>query len=66
MQGLHLTADLYHCQCASLWLTDAAALLQACEQAVLATGLKPVGRLGHRFDATAQGPGGGDGDRAAG
>lgn len=58
MQGLHLTADLYHCHCAPHWLTDAAALLQACEGAALAAGLTCVGRLSHTFDATARGPGG--------
>jgi S-adenosylmethionine decarboxylase len=58
MQGLHLTADLYHCQCAPHWLTDAAALLVACENAASATGLTPVARLGHTFPTTPAGPGG--------
>ncbi len=58
MQGLHLTADLYDCQCAPHWLTDATALLAACENAATAAGLTPVARLGHSFPATLQGPGG--------
>ena len=58
MQGLHLTADLYDCQCAQHWLTDATALLAACENAATAAGLTPVARLGHSFPATLQGPGG--------
>lgn len=58
MQGLHLTADLSHCQCAPHWLTDAARLGQACEQAVAHAGLTTVGRLFHTFDATTHGPGG--------
>ncbi len=58
MQGLHLTADLYHCQCEPHWLTDAAGLLQACEGAALGEGLTAVGRLGHTFAATTHGAGG--------
>jgi len=58
MQGLHLTADLQGCRCAPRWLLDAAALGQACLDAVHAAGLQPVGQLFHAFPATAQGPGG--------
>ena len=58
MQGLHLTADLHRCQCAPHWLTDEAALGLACEQAVHAAGLAPVGRLLHRFPDSSMGPGG--------
>lgn len=58
MQGLHLTADLYACQCAPHWLTRARLLGQACEDAVTRVGLSPVGRLLHTFPATPQGPGG--------
>jgi S-adenosylmethionine decarboxylase len=58
MQGLHLTADLYHCHCAPHWLTDAATLLAACENAAAAAGLTPVARLGHTFAGTPAGPGG--------
>ena len=49
MQGLHLTADLHHCQCDSAWLTDAPRLGAACLQAVQAAGLQAVGQLFHAF-----------------
>lgn len=58
MQGLHLTADLRDCRCAPAWLLDAAALGQACVDAVRHAGLQPVGQLFHGFPATPQGPGG--------
>ncbi len=58
MQGLHLTADLSDCQCEALWLTDAAALLGFCAQAVQAAGLQAVNQLAHSFPAQAGGPGG--------
>jgi S-adenosylmethionine decarboxylase len=58
MQGLHLTADITHCQCDSAWLTDAARLGAACVQAVHAAGLQAVAQLFHAFPATAQGPAG--------
>ncbi|QTN26725.1 S-adenosylmethionine decarboxylase [Rhodoferax sp. AJA081-3] len=58
MQGLHLTADLTHCQCENTWLTDAARLLDRCAQEVVQAGLQPVNQLAHSFPATAQGPGG--------
>lgn len=58
MQGLHLTADLYDCQCAPHWLTDALALLHASESAAVAAGLTPVAQLGHTFPATRAGLGG--------
>lgn len=58
MQGLHLTADLHDCRCDPRWLTDADALLAACEDRVQAAGLRPVARLAHAFPATAAGPGG--------
>ncbi|MEO7108360.1 MAG: S-adenosylmethionine decarboxylase [Rhodoferax sp.] len=58
MQGLHLTADLSHCQCESTWLTDAKRLLDRCLQEVLVSGLRPVSQLAHSFPATNQGPGG--------
>lgn len=58
MQGLHLTADLQGCRCASAWLLDAAALGGACTDAVRAAGLQAVGQLFHEFPATARGPGG--------
>ena len=58
MQGLHLTADLQGCRCASAWLLDATALGRACTDAVRAAGLQAVGQLFHEFPATAHGPGG--------
>ena len=58
MQGLHLTADLHECQCDLRWLLDAAALGQACLQAVEAAGLQAVGQLFHTFPGSAQGSGG--------
>lgn len=58
MQGLHLTADLHHCGCDSLWLLDASLLLSTCAQAVRDAGLQAVGQLAHAFPATAHGPGG--------
>ena len=58
MQGLHLTADLSHCQCDAHWLTNAERLLAACVQAVQAAGLQAVNQLVHSFPASAEGPGG--------
>jgi S-adenosylmethionine decarboxylase len=58
MQGLHLTADLTHCQCDRVWLTDAARLLERCTQEVRAADLQAVSQLAHTFPATEQGPGG--------
>ena len=58
MQGLHLTADLHHCQCDSAWLLDAQLLGVACRDAVQSAGLQAVGELFHAFPATAHGPGG--------
>ena len=58
MQGLHLTADLTHCQCDPSWLTDAPRLLDQCVQHVLESGLQPVNQLAHAFPGTALGPGG--------
>ena len=52
MQGLHLTADLHRCQCAAQRFTDAPALLQACMEAVRASGLRAVAQLAHAFAAT--------------
>ena len=58
MQGLHLTADLYQCQCDTAWLTDATRLGQHCVRAVETAGLQSVAQLVHAFPATALGPGG--------
>jgi len=58
MQGLHLTADLHDCRCATPWLTDATLLGERCVRAVRDAGLQPVGQLVHAFPATPEGPGG--------
>ena len=58
MQGLHLTADLHQCRCASAWLTDADLLGERCVLAVTAAGLQAVAQVVHAFPATAHGPGG--------
>jgi len=58
MQGLHLTADLHHCQCDMVWLTDARHLLARCEHTVTAAELQAVNSLAHTFPATPHGPGG--------
>jgi S-adenosylmethionine decarboxylase len=58
MQGLHLTADLSHCQCDTAWLTDADRLGAACVQAVEAAGLQAVAQLFHRFAPLAHTPSG--------
>ncbi len=58
MNGLHLTADLQHCQCQSAWLTDAVRLVTYCVQAVQTSGLQAVSQMAHTFAPNAQGPGG--------
>ena len=58
MQGLHLTADLHHCQCDNAWLTDAPRLGAACLQAVQAAGLQAVGQLFHAFPPVGTAPSG--------
>ena len=58
MQGLHLTADLSHCQCDTQWLTDAMQLLERCVREVKAAGLQSVNQLAHTFPTTEHGPGG--------
>jgi S-adenosylmethionine decarboxylase len=58
MQGLHLTADLHDCRCATHWLVDAEAVGAACVKAAEAAGLLVVGTLFHAFPATPHGPGG--------
>ena len=58
MQGLHLTADLHGCNCATQWLTDAEVLGARCLQAVADAGLSAVAQLFHTFPGTQHGPGG--------
>ncbi|GAB3259647.1 S-adenosylmethionine decarboxylase family protein [Chitinimonas naiadis] len=57
MNGLHLTADLYDCQNATL-LTDQPALAALCEAQVRAVGLTAVSDCWHAFPAGPDGPGG--------
>ena len=49
MQGLHLTADLSHCNAKQALMTDIGALRTLCLGAVAAAGLQAVGELFHRF-----------------
>ncbi|MBU1358048.1 MAG: adenosylmethionine decarboxylase [Gammaproteobacteria bacterium] len=58
MHGLHLTADLRDCRCATAWLTDAEQVGSACVEAARTAGLHVVGQLFHEFPATPEGPGG--------
>ncbi|MBV8617563.1 MAG: S-adenosylmethionine decarboxylase [Curvibacter sp.] len=58
MHGLHLTADLRDCRCDPGLLQDAPALVRSCLDAVLASGLRAVDQLFHRFPDGPQGPGG--------
>jgi S-adenosylmethionine decarboxylase len=58
MHGLHLTADLHDCRCATQWLVDAQALGAACVKVAEAAGLQVVGKLVHAFPQTSRGPGG--------
>ena len=51
MKGLHLTADLHHCQCDAQWLSQAPLLLDACIRAVSDCGLQAVNQLAHSFAA---------------
>jgi spermidine synthase len=50
MRGLHLTADLYGCQCDSALLTDARRLALLCRDCVLRCGLESVGEKFHSFE----------------
>lgn len=49
MQGLHLTADLHHCRCDAVWLTQAQTLGRFCTDAVAQVGLQAVAQLFHSF-----------------
>ncbi len=57
MNGLHLTADLYHCANTAA-LCDIDLLASRCNSEVAAAGLLAVADRWHRFPATAAGPGG--------
>lgn len=54
-EGTHLTADLAACPADHPWLTDPAALRQACLQAVTASGLQAVGDCFHHFTSVQAG-----------
>lgn len=58
MQGLHLTADLYGCQCDVALMIDAAALADTCRRAVQACGLTLVDEKYHTFPEWQGQPGG--------
>lgn len=58
MQGLHLTADLTHCNCDPAWLTDATRLVARCVLEVQQADLQAISQLAHTFPATEHGPGG--------
>jgi spermidine synthase len=58
MQGLHLTADLYGCQCDTALMIDAVALADACRRAVQAAGLTLVDEKYHTFPEWQGQPGG--------
>lgn len=58
MQGLHLTADLYHCACAAALLENAEALAECCRHFTIKAGLTLVGEKFHSFPAHNSRPGG--------
>ncbi|RPH60042.1 MAG: adenosylmethionine decarboxylase, partial [Burkholderiales bacterium] len=58
MQGLHLTADLYGCQCDTALLTDATRLATLCRRAVESVGLTLVDEKFFTFPDYQGGPGG--------
>jgi spermidine synthase len=58
MEGLHLTADLFECQCPPAFLTSAASLAALCRRATLDAGLTIVGEHWHKFPPHLGAPGG--------
>jgi len=58
MQGLHLTADLYHCACEPVLMTDADTLARLCRQHTLQAGLTLVDEKWHTFPDFQGQPGG--------
>lgn len=58
MQGLHLTADLYNCNCTAELLTRADTLADACRTATLDAGLTLVAEKWHTFPDYQGEPGG--------
>ncbi len=58
MQGLHLTADLYQCQCSRALLTEANAIAELCRRHTLDVGLTLVDEKWFTFPEHAGQPGG--------
>lgn len=58
MDGLHLTTDLYHCQCDSSLLLDAQQLAQLCIAQTRASGLTPIDDCWVKFPDYQGEPGG--------
>jgi len=58
MQGLHLTADLYHCACDAVLMTDADTLARLCRRHTLEAGLTLVDEKWHTFPEFQGQPGG--------
>lgn len=58
MQGLHLTADLYHCECDASVMTDADTLAALCRAHTSDVGLTLVGEKWHTFPEYQGEPGG--------
>lgn len=58
MEGLHLTADLYQCNCSQALLTDAGQLAALCRRHTLAAGLTLVDEKWHGFAGSQGQPGG--------
>jgi S-adenosylmethionine decarboxylase proenzyme len=58
MQGLHLTADLYDCQCERSLMVDASVLAPQAHASTRAAGLSVVGEVWHGFELSEQSGGG--------
>lgn len=58
MHGLHLTADLYHCQCDAALLVDNATLAARCRSHTEEAGLSIVSEQWHTFPSWQGQPGG--------
>jgi spermidine synthase len=58
MQGLHLTMDLYDCDCPQGLMTQEATLAQLCRERTTAAGLTVVAEKWHTFPSWQGEPGG--------